>query len=171
MKDTLEKINRMLADGVIEKYAIGGGVGATYYLEPTATLNLDIFVTVLDDSENSSKPLSAIYEYLTKRGCKPEGEHIVIETWPVQFLSPNGMLEKEALSEAIQTDAGGVSTWVLKAEHLVAIALQTGRKKDHARILQFFEQKAVDRDKLHKILARHGLLTKWTNFKKRFLDE
>ena len=171
MKDTLEKINRMLADGVIEKYAIGGGVGATYYLEPTATLNLDIFVTVLDDSENSSKPLSSIYEYLTKRGCKPEGEHIVIETWPVQFLSPNGTLEKEALFEAIQIDAGGVSTWVLKAEHLVAIALQTGRKKDHARILQFFEQKAVDRDKLHKILARHGLLTKWTNFKKRFLDE
>jgi len=171
MKDTLEIINQMQADGVIGKYAIGGAVGATFYLEPSATLDVDIFVVLPGPSQSSLVSLSSIYEYLTKRGCKPEGEHIVIETWPVQFLSPNGMLEKEALSEAIQTDAGGVSTWVLKAEHLVAIALQTGRKKDHARILQFFEQKAVDRDKLHKILARHGLLTKWTNFKKRFLDE
>ena len=161
----------MQAEGVIGKYAIGGAVGATYYLEPTATINLDIFVTATNGSENSSTSPSAIYEYLTARGCKPEGEHIVIGAWPVQFLSPSGPLEKEAVFAAIQTDAEGLPTWVMTAEYLVAIALKSGRKKDHARILQFFEQKAVDRDKLDKILARHGLLTKWTNFKKRYLDE
>ena len=30
----------MQADGVIGKYAIGGAVGATFYLEPAATLDL-----------------------------------------------------------------------------------------------------------------------------------
>lgn len=44
MKATLEAINQMQADGIIGKYAIGGAVGATVYLEPAATLDVDIFV-------------------------------------------------------------------------------------------------------------------------------
>lgn len=45
VKVTLEAVNQMQADGVIGKYAIGGAVGATFYLEPAATVDLDIFVT------------------------------------------------------------------------------------------------------------------------------
>jgi len=44
MKATLEVINRMQVEGVIGEYAIGGAVGATFYLEPFATLDIDIFV-------------------------------------------------------------------------------------------------------------------------------
>jgi hypothetical protein len=44
MRDTLETINQMQIDGVIDKYAIGGAVGATFYLEPSATEDVDIFV-------------------------------------------------------------------------------------------------------------------------------
>jgi hypothetical protein len=43
IKDTIAVINQMQADGVIERYAIGGAVGATFYLEPVATLDVDIF--------------------------------------------------------------------------------------------------------------------------------
>ncbi len=32
-------VNRMQADGVIDRYAIGGAVAATFYLEPVATLH------------------------------------------------------------------------------------------------------------------------------------
>jgi hypothetical protein len=35
----------MQAEGVIGKYAIGGAVGATFYLEPSATLDVQIFVS------------------------------------------------------------------------------------------------------------------------------
>jgi len=37
IKEVIETINRMQADGVIERYAIGGAVTATFYLEPVAT--------------------------------------------------------------------------------------------------------------------------------------
>jgi hypothetical protein len=40
MKDTFQIINDMQRDGVIDKYAIGGAVGATFYLEPAATLDV-----------------------------------------------------------------------------------------------------------------------------------
>ena len=39
MKETLEAIHRMRTDGVIGAYAIGGAVGATFYLEPMATMD------------------------------------------------------------------------------------------------------------------------------------
>ena len=44
MKAMLAVINRMQADGFIGKYAIRGAVGATFYLEPSATLDIDLFV-------------------------------------------------------------------------------------------------------------------------------
>ncbi len=44
LKATLEMINRMESDGVIGTYAIGGAVGATFYLEPLATADVGIFV-------------------------------------------------------------------------------------------------------------------------------
>jgi hypothetical protein len=44
IKEVIEMINSMQADGVIERYAIGGTVGATFYLEPVATLDVDVFV-------------------------------------------------------------------------------------------------------------------------------
>ncbi|MGD0010104.1 MAG: hypothetical protein ABSE93_16345 [Terriglobia bacterium] len=46
MKATLEVINRMQAERIIGKYAIGGAVGATFYLEPSATLDIDVFVSL-----------------------------------------------------------------------------------------------------------------------------
>jgi tetrahydromethanopterin S-methyltransferase subunit A len=39
----ISTINQMQAEGVIDHYAIGGAVGATFYLEPVATLDVDIF--------------------------------------------------------------------------------------------------------------------------------
>ena len=55
-------------------------------------------------------------------------------------------------------------------EHLMAIALNTGRSKDHIRILQFLEQEAVDRDVLQSILKRHGLTAKWQQFSRKYLE-
>ena len=48
-------------------------------------------------------------------------------------------------------------TRVLRAEHLVAIALQTGRAKDRERVRLLREQASLDSDYLATLLARHGL--------------
>ena len=171
MKATLAAINQMQADGVIGQYAIGGAVGATFYLEPAATLDIDIFVSFQKTSGSSLISLSPIYEYLTAHGHQTQGEYIVIGGWPVQFLPPGNPLVEEALAHAITTEVEGAPTRVMTAEHLVAIALQVGRAKDHNRILQFIESGALDAKKLDAILARHGLLDKWEQFGQRFLKD
>jgi hypothetical protein len=170
VKATLEAINRMQADGVIGKYAIGGAVGATLYLEPAATLDVDIFVTLPTAPGSLLLSLAPLYDYLKSRGGTVKDEHIVIGGWPVQFLPPKNELEREAVAESVPATVEGVTTWVMSAEHLVAIALCTGRSKDHIRILQFIEQDAVDRGKLQGILERHGLTPKWKRFERKYLE-
>ncbi len=168
MKATLEIINQMRADGVIGEYAIGGAVGATFYLAPAATVDLDIFVTLPGADEKLLVSLSPIYEFLKSRGATEQDEYLVVGDWPVQFLPPSNDLEREAVEQAVSTDVDGVPTRVISAEHLVAIALNTGRAKDHNRILQFLEQKAVDQKKLQDTIHRHGLSAKWSQFGRRF---
>jgi hypothetical protein len=170
VKTTLEAINQMQAEGVIGKYAIGGAVGATLYLEPAATIDLDIFVVLPTRSGGLLLSLTPIYEYLKVRGGKILDEYIEIGGWPVQFLPLSNDLETEAVEQAVSTTVEGVRTWVVSAEHLVAIALRTGRSKDHARILQFLEQEAVDHRKLESIIERSGLTAKWREFKHRYLE-
>jgi hypothetical protein len=168
LKATLELINQMQAAGVIGQYAIGGAVGATFYLAPAATVDLDLFVT-LPGNGGLLVSLSPIYEYLKSRGGTEQDEYIVVGEWPVQFLPLRNALHEEAMNQAISTNVEGVPTRVISAEHLVAIALETGRAKDHTRILQFVEQGAVDREKLKDVLERHGLSAKWSRFEQRFL--
>lgn len=87
----------------------------------------------------------------------------------MQFLPAGNALVEEALAQAVETELEGVRTWVMTAEHLTAIALQTGRAKDHNRILLFIESGTLAPDKLDQILARHGLLAKWEQFGDKFL--
>ena len=171
IKNVLAEINQMQRDGVIASYAIGGAVGATFYLEPSATLDIDIFVAFETRPGSRLISLQPIYDYLTGRGHAVRGEYIEIADWPVQFLPPSGALAEEALSEARTTDVDGEPTRVFFAEHLVAIALETGRGKDMARILQFVEAGVLDADRLEAILVRHGLAARWASFEKKFLGD
>lgn len=164
----LTVLNQMTADGVIKDYAIGGAVGATFYLEPAATLDIDIFVHFEPEPGSLIITLKPIFDYLTTRGYQIQGEYIQIEGWPVQFLPPPGPLAEEALAQAVDTEVEGVPTRVFTAEHLVAIALQVGRAKDKARIVQFVEAGAVNSDRLDHILRQHNLLDSWRAFERLY---
>lgn len=131
--------------------------------------NLDIDIFVSFQSAGPLINLSPIYEYLTTRGFKAEKEYVIIGDWPVQFLPAANALLEEALAQAVGTELEGVPTWVMTAEHLTAIALQTGRTKDFNRILQFVESGTLAPDRFDSILKQHGLLAKWEQFGDKFL--
>lgn len=170
LKNVLSAINEMERDGVIDRYAIGGAVGATFYLEPVATLDIDIFVSFQFQPGSLLISPQPIFDYLTQRGAKVEGEYLIIAEWPVQFLPPTGPLAEEALAEAVEVEVEDVKTRVFSGEHLAAIALQTGRSKDKARLLQFVESGVLDAERLQAIILRHGLLGSWQKFEQQFLQ-
>jgi hypothetical protein len=170
IQEVLRTMNQMVADGIIQRYAVGGAVGATFYLEPVSTLDVDIFVELHAALGSKLLSLDPIFSYLRKRGGKMEGEHIAISGWPVQFIPPTGPLTEEALNNAKEIDVAGFPARVFTPEYLAAIALQTGRAKDKARVLQFVEADVLDSTKFEQLIERHELTDKWRTFRQQFLS-
>ena len=160
---------RQLSICMLERFAIGGAVAATFYLEPVATLDVDVFVEFHTEPGSQMISPEPIFRYLRDRGCAMEGEHIVIAGWPIQFLPAGSALVQEALAKAVEKDVEGTPALVFTAEHLAAIALETGRAKDKARVLQFIEADAIDLGRLQEILTRYGLAGAWKQFERQFL--
>ena len=173
MKQTLETINRMQADGVIGLYAIAGAVATYNCVESSATEDLDVlfsFDAAPGQPQSGLITLSPIISYLKDKGYSEfRKEGLVIEDWPVQFLPAADDLDAEALARAEEVEIempseGSVTTRVLRPEHLVAIALRVGRPKDRIRIIQFLDEQAVDVQALCDVIGRHGLRDAWRTF-------
>jgi hypothetical protein len=163
IKKTFAVLNQMVADGAIENYAVGGAIGAMFYVEAFATEDLDIFVLAPDGALIIELPG---LEYLKSRGYTTfERESIVVEGWPVQFLPATTHLEREAYLNAEVVDADGIGVRVALPEHLVAIMLNVGRQKDLARIGMFLSQAAVNLNALEDVIVRHDLSGKWAEYK------
>ena len=164
MKRTLEILNELEREGAFSRYAIGGAMAATFYTEPVLTFDLDVFV-VLSRGTGQLISLAPVYEALRARGYGEEKETVMIEGVPVQFLPAYNALVEEALDQAREIDYEGVPARVLRAEHLIAISLQTGRTKDRARVAMLREQASLDLNLLADILKRHHLEEKWKLWK------
>jgi hypothetical protein len=166
-KKTFRVLNQMVADGVIDNYAVAGAIGAIFYVEPFSTKDLDVLVTTPEDQIIIQLPG---WEYLKARGyTKVENEGLVVEGWPVQFLPATTSLEREAYDKAQLLNVEDVPVRVARPEHLVAIMLDVGRQKDIARIAMFVSQDAVGISALEDVINRHGLMEKWLDYKKRVL--
>ena len=168
MEKIFALINQMETDGVIGRYAVGGAVGAIFWLEPMQTKDLDIFVMLPTSRGGSLLTLGPIYDYLLPRGYQPRGQHIQMEGWLVEFVPPGTPLVEEALAQAVERDVNGVATRVFTAEHLAAICLQVGRARDHDRVSRFIEHEALDSAQFEAILHRHDLLEKWRQFQRQY---
>jgi hypothetical protein len=163
MKQTLQVLNELERKGHLGRYAIGGAMGATFYVEPLLTFDLDVFV-VLPQAGAGLLSLAPLYEALRARGYAEEGECVSIEGVPVQFLPAYNALLEEALAEARETAYEDTLTRVLRAEHLVAICLQTGRDEDRERVRILRAQAELDMDYLAGVLARHQLEASWSQW-------
>lgn len=158
MKKTLEVLNRLVAEKIIKDYAIGGAMGAVWYMEAISTMDLDIFVLFAD--ETSLDPISPIYKRLKELGYEvdpDQKECINIEGVPVQFLPVYNELLRDAMRNAKGFDYEGVPTKVLSAEHLAAICVDTNRMKDKLRVEMFLRSPKFDKERFGVILSQNKL--------------
>jgi hypothetical protein len=172
-KDTIRVINRMLEAGIIGRYAVGGAVGATFYLEPVRTADVDIFVPIHREAGRLIVTLDPFSDYLKKHGYSMKDEYWEIEGTLVQFMPVEGdELLLEAISQPRKFEVEGVPTFVFSPEHLAAIALKVGRiEKDVPRLQQFIREQKLNRTLFLEILKRHALVDAWNRFKGKYLVE
>ena len=150
-------MNELVAEKVIKDYAIGGAMGAMFYMEAVTTIDLDVFVVFNDDL--NLMPLRPIYDALKAKGYSPD-EHarecVNVAGTPVQFLPAYNPLLLEALEHARPFDYEGTPAKVLEAEYLAAICVQTGRMKDRLRVQMFLASEGFDREKFESLLDKFG---------------
>ena len=161
MKDSFQVLNEMADAGVIKTYAIGGAIGAAFYIEASETADIDVFV-LYSVEPPPFQELRPIYSYLKERGFRSKNEHVAIHDWDVQFLltEPNSLRE-EAVTNANVFEFEGVKVRVILPEYLVADMLAIGRLKDMVRARTFLDDTAVDIDALEILIHRFGLEEKW----------
>jgi hypothetical protein len=141
---------------VLKNYAIGGAVGASFYIDAVQTEYVDAFV-VLANSNSPLISLKPIYAALNNEGGVVEGAHVRFGNWPLQVLTDANSLIAEAIEQAVTVSFEGVPTRVFRAEHLAAIALQTGRSKDYSRVAALMDSGTVDTTRLDDLISRYGL--------------
>ena len=165
MQKALRVLNNLVSEHVFSGYAIGGAMGATFYIEPVFTIDLDVFIVFPPDALIVT--LDPIYRALEKKGYHPDPvnrECVDIEGTPVQFLPAYNSLLLEACAAAKPFIYEGVPTRVLQAEYLVAVALQTGRGKDRLRVQNFAAAGVLDSETLNRILTKYSLAEKYRSW-------
>lgn len=168
MKNTIEVINDLEKEGFIKDYAIGGAIGALRWVEPFFTKDLDILIVLYQEiREEDLVILTPIYEYLKNKGYQWEGQWIIIEGVPVDFIVAD-KLETEAIENARQTEYDEVKVKVVTPEYLIALFLRAGRNKDIIKIEMLFNQTKVDMERLNSILDRYGLTEKFVKFREKY---
>ena len=171
MKTTLQTLNLLKKEGIISGYAIGGAVAAYFYIEPTLTDDMDVFI-VTKNEDGPFITLAPLYNRLKELGYSNfEKEGVVIGKWPVQFLPAGTDLEKEALDNSREDVIEGEPIRVFTAEYLMAICVKVGRAKDKIRLSQFVSEGEYDKSLFDDILKRHNLDEKWEIIRKLICDE
>lgn len=167
----IRELNALLEEGIVETYAIGGAVAVGFYGEPAATEDVDVFVIFKDRDSSLIIDPSPVIDFLKARGYEVEKEYIRIGGWPVQFLPPPTALEEDALKHAVVMEDGDLFVRVLSLVYLAAIALQTGRSKDHNRLIAIRSDGTLDIPEFEAIISSHELEDKWRSHLDKFPDE
>jgi hypothetical protein len=163
MEATLAILNELETAGLVERYAIGGAMAGFFYAEAVVTEDLDAFVLIKPPPAGLIT-LSPIYEFLKQRGATEEREHLWLAGTLLQVIPAFDALTEEAVREAATQTVGKTPTRVMRVEHLLAIALKTGRAKDRARMALLLDEADIDHPRLQEILSRHGLQDRWAKF-------
>ena len=167
MRQTLQTLLQLRAEGTLAQFAVGGAVAASFYIEAVATEDLDIFA-FLKPSASGSLVLTPLYDRLKALGGVVHNEHVVLHGWPVQILPAYTPLVEEAVTNALDKNFEEISVPVVTADYLCAIALQTGRAKDYQRVNSLIEAGCADSAHLKQLVDKHHLQERWSTYERRY---
>jgi hypothetical protein len=151
----LEELKRL---GIVEDYAIADAMALAFWTEPIPTFDLDVLV-FLAEQETPILSLGSIYKWAAVHRYSLDGEHIVVEGLPVQFLPSHNELADEAIERAATLDYEGIAVRVVRPEYLVALYLEpsarTSKRRERAAAL--IEAPATDQSLVQDLIHRFKL--------------
>ena len=166
MRLALETLLKIQSEALLQRFAIGGAIAASFYVEAVATEDLDVFAFITPQPSGFVL-LTPLYDRIKELGGRVHNEHIVIGSWPVQILPAfNPLIEAAVLNAPMQTFES-IQVPVISADYLAAIALQLGRAKDYQRVDALITAGACSRTTLNELISKHNLQDRWESYVQR----
>ena len=167
MEKVCQILEQFVAKGTLSGYAIVGATAAGFHGEPLATLDVYVFGFTAPQPGALLVSLEPIYAELRRLGfTEHDPECVIVHGLPVQFIVASSALESEALQQAQVERWENKQVRVMRPEHLAALAIQTGRPKDRARVVYLLSLPQFDRAVFEEIIQRHGLVSAWQRWQK-----
>jgi len=169
MERVIQVLDDMVRDDIIEDYVVGGATAVLYFSVPNfITEDIDVFVYLKGKPTSSIIDFSPLYDYvLSKKNASIQGEYIIVEGFPVQFLIPYDNLSKEAFEKAIPVSTPTTRFKIFDLEYSMAIMIQFGKEKYVERLRTLLKHRLFDSKKLDSLLERFNLTSKWLGLKKQ----
>ena len=168
----IDVLDDMQGIGIIADYAIGGAVAAILHNEPISTIDLDIFFFLAKQPTGLILSLEKIYNYAREKNFSFDKDFINIHGSLVQFVEASlSALWTEAIQNADIMTIDNRAVKVIGKEHLAAMWILAGRRKDIRKIEMFDEAQIMDAEILYEILSRFDLLKQWKAQQHNFSDE
>ncbi len=159
LTDVFRTLNELKSEEILYEYAITGAMAVLFYTEPARTYDLNAFV-FLPPQTSTLFSMAPLYKDLRDRGYTFDAEHVMIHDTPVQFLPAYNSLSEEAVSQAILHEYEGEMVCVIRPEHLIALAYQTGGRHRLIHAEGLLEEGTVDMVLLEKIMQAYGISRK-----------
>lgn len=157
-------LEQMEKEGILSQWAIGGSIGVMFYTEPYLTKDIDIFLYV-KPTRTGLIDMGFIYNWLRDKGySKFKGQSIIVEDWLVDFIPTKEGLIDEAVFKTNIFKINNIKIKVMPPEYLIALALESGRKQDYAKVEKILQQSNINKKKLTRILKKFGLYEKWGTY-------
>ncbi|MBA3634080.1 MAG: hypothetical protein H0W58_14910 [Acidobacteria bacterium] len=168
----IDVLESMQAAEIVSNYAVGGAVAAILHSEAISTVDLDIFFFLAEPPTGLILSLEKIYDYARQNDFPFDKDFINIHGWLVQFVeASHSPLWTEAVETAETMTIDDRAVKVIDREHLAAMWIFAGRKKDIRKIEMFDEAGIMNRKILNDVLSRFDLLDRWRLQQHNFSDE
>lgn len=158
-------------DDIIEHFHYRATIGQMVRNNRLAPILNQYKELALGPDQISGLEMGYVYEELLRRFSEQSGEEAGEHFTPRELIRLMVELLEIPIPERHLSIYDPAPVRVFTAEHLAAIALQTGRPKDKARLLQFIEADVLQTTRFMDILARHGLAETWRKFEQTFLGD
>ena len=166
MRLALETLLQLQNEALLQRFAIGGAIAASFYVEAVATEDLDVFAFITPQPSGFVL-LTPLYDRIKALGGRVHNEHIIIGTWPVQISPAFNPLVEAAVLNAPMQNFELIQVPVISADYLAAIALQLGRAKDYQRVDALIASGACSTLALNALIATHNLQDRWESYVQR----
>lgn len=168
----IDVLEGMQTAGIVSDYAVGGAVAAILHDEAISTVDLDIFFFLAEPPTGLILSLEKIYDYARQNDFMFDADFINIHGWLVQFVeASHSPLWTEAVETAETMTIDSRAVRVIDREHLAAMWIFAGRKKDIRKIEMFDEAGIMNQKILFDVLSRFDLLDRWQTQQHNFSDE